>query len=192
MNISDCCASSIHYSAKNIRLNHLVDWLIPWLIDWRLDISDCLTWPDWTVVVKRFSWIARSYHLRKYEQVCILATIKRKPLWKKLVKAIDIKMYPPPHLFRRHKFVCGKNTISTVPTNIFWVFFTLLFNQTHPNRDSTSKPLYKFCQNQCNAIWTSLRYLKLTRFGLWFSFIHHSFPATLTQGLYLVLSQHFQ
>ena len=45
---------------------------------------------------------------------------------------------------------------------------------------------YKFCQNQWNAILTSLRYLKPTRFGQLFSFIH-SFPTTLTQqGLFLV------
>jgi len=83
---------------------------------------------------------------------------------------------------KKHYFNCANK-------NIFWVFFTLLFNPTHPNQDPPTNqavPLHKFCQNQCNAILTSLRYLKPTRFGQLFSFIH-SFPTTLTQqGLFLV------
>jgi len=82
-------------------------------------------------------------------------------------------------LLNGHKDLCVEKTLfQPVPTNIFWVFFTLLFNPTHPRRGPPTR--YKFCQNSCN-----LNLLKLTRFGLKLSFLFYWFPTTtLTQGVF--------
>ena len=45
--------------------------------------------------------------------------------------------------------MCEKNTISTVPTNIFWVFFTLLFNLTHPT-ETLQPSHYMSSAKQCD------------------------------------------
>ena len=143
----------------------MVDWLqyitttiyqdiVIWIHQpsWLMDLgsmmdADCLTRPDWT----RW-WLAWEKDLKK-------SALKYKHMY--TWPQARAKLYDVSYWFLSTTRICvwKENTISIVPTNIFWVFFTLLFNPTHPRRGPPTR--YKFCQNRCN-----LNLLKLTRFGL--------------------------
>jgi len=169
---SDCCASPIHHSAKRLDFGQpvnryiLVDWLQyititiyqdiviwihqpSWLIDlgWMMG-ADCLTRPDWT----RW-WLAWEKDLKKS-----VLKFKHMRTWPQATAKL---YYDVSYWFLSTTRICvwKENTISIVPTNIFWVFFTLLFNPNHPNLDpqyshpiSSAKTSAK-CQVMTKTFW---------------------------------------
>ena len=75
------------------------------------------------------------------------------------------KLYDVSYWFLSTTRICvwKETTISIVPTNIFWVFFTLLFNPNHPNLDpqyshpiSSAKTSAK-CQAMTKTFWINWR-----------------------------------
>ena len=97
---------------------------------------------------------------------------REKKIWKSQLRNINTcmpqataKLYDVSYWFLSTTRICvwKENTISIVPTNIFWVFFTLLFNPNHPNLDpqyshpiSSAKTSAK-CQAMTKTFWNNWR-----------------------------------